>query len=306
MMRLVRLAAPALLLALLSACASAPMHTAYSRYPHRGSYYGNDGPGPNPPGNFDNVPNAVPHVEPLAHGAARPYTVNGVTYYPDQQYRTYRLVGIASWYGYAYQGHRTSTGEIYDMYGKLTAASPTIRLPGYARVTNAADPSKSIIVRVNDRGPFVRNRILDLSYAAAAKLGLLRRGSGKVIVDVIDPCTWNGDAPAAMPVLAGNRAPARAVAPVPMAAAPLAAPGERYLLQLGAFTSQDNARQLQALMRNQWNTLGQGAEVTYRAGLYRVQLGPYASATEARAVARQIRSNYGQQSTLMAIGTAAP
>lgn len=304
MKHFLRLAAPALLLALLSACASTPMHTAYGKYPRSGGYYGNDGPGPNPPRNFDNVANAVPHVEPLARGAARPYSVNGVTYYPDQQYRSYRMVGIASWYGFAYQGHRTSTGEIYDMYGRLTAASPTIRLPGYARVTNATDPSKSIIVRVNDRGPFVRGRIMDLSYAAAAKLGLLRRGSGKVIVDVIDPRSWNGDAP---PVTLARSAPAREVDAVPsVTTVATASPGGGYLLQLGAFTSQDNARQLQAQVRNQWQALGQGAEVHYRAGLYRVQLGPYPTAAEAQDIAGQIQSSYGQRPAVVAIGTPAP
>src|SRR3954471_2181487 len=131
-------------------------------------YYKDDGPGENPPDNLDAIADAIPRLEPLHRYANRPYTVLGRDYVPATTMKRYRERGVASWYGRKFHGQKTSTGETYDMY-KMTAAHPTLPLPSYARVTNVST-GKSVVVRVNDRGPFLHDRIIDLSYAAAQKL----------------------------------------------------------------------------------------------------------------------------------------
>lgn len=147
-------------------------------------YFQNDGP-PRffADHNFDHAPNAVPKVEAPHRGANRPYTVRGVRYYPVLGDKPMTQVGTASWYGKQFHGRKTSTGETYNMYA-MTAAHPTMQLPSYAKVTNLSN-GKSVIVRVNDRGPFLRSRIMDLSYAAASKLGYVKNGTAKVKVERI-------------------------------------------------------------------------------------------------------------------------
>src|SRR5512135_2397097 len=217
---------PTLLMVLaLAACSSVPTRGPSRAAPagggsSSGGYYLDDGPGANPPPNLDAVPDAVPRLEPLSAAANRPYTVLGQEYVPATTLKPYHEVGLASWYGRRYNGQRTSIGEIYDMYA-MTAAHPTLPLPSYARVTNLAT-GKSVVVRVNDRGPFLRGRIIDLSYAAAYKVGIAGRGSGEVEVEAIIP----GDAPilAAAPALppvaaaaqAGTAAPAPSAPPTPI------------------------------------------------------------------------------------------
>jgi rare lipoprotein A len=151
----------------------------------RGGYYKDDGPGANPPANLDAIPDAVPRIEPLASGANRPYVVFGKRYVPDTSDRPFTQTGIASWYGKKFHGNATSIGETYDMYA-MTAAHPTLPIPSYARVTSHVN-GRTVIVRVNDRGPFHGNRIMDLSYAAAYKLGIVGPGSGEVTVQRILP-----------------------------------------------------------------------------------------------------------------------
>jgi rare lipoprotein A len=150
-----------------------------------GGYYLDDGPGANPPADLDLVPDAVPKIEKYASGANRPYNVFGVDYVPDLSGAPYKQRGVGSWYGRKFHGQRTSSGEIYDMYG-MTAAHPTLPIPCYALVTNLQN-GKSVIVRVNDRGPFLHNRVMDLSYAAALKLGYLSSGSGTIEVEMLSP-----------------------------------------------------------------------------------------------------------------------
>ena len=147
-----------------------------------GGYYKNDGPGANAP-DLSSVPDAVPRVETPSRAASKPYSVFGKRYYPMSSDRPFRQVGIASWYGKMFHGAKTSTGETYNMYA-MTAAHPTLPIPSYARVTRVGT-GKSVIVRINDRGPFHTGRIMDLSYVAAAKLGIVGPGSGEVIVDAI-------------------------------------------------------------------------------------------------------------------------
>jgi rare lipoprotein A len=148
-----------------------------------GGYYLDDGPGANPP-DIETIPDATPKLEPLATRANRPYSIFGIQYIPLTQLKPYRERGFASWYGRKFHGQTTSNGERYDMYA-MTAAHPTFPLPSYAKVTNPKN-GKSVIVRVNDRGPFLHNRIIDLSYTAAAKLGYANSGSTEVEVSLID------------------------------------------------------------------------------------------------------------------------
>jgi rare lipoprotein A len=154
------------------------------------------------------VPDAVPRIEPRsAYGNPPFYDVFGVRYYVLPSFVGFRERGVASWYGPGFHEERTSTGEPYDMFG-MTAAHKTLPLPAYVRVTNLQN-GRSVVVRVNDRGPFVNNRIIDLSYTAAAKLDMLHNGTAMVEVAAIDPT--------AIPA-----APTPAVPPTSMAAVQLA------------------------------------------------------------------------------------
>jgi rare lipoprotein A len=130
---------------------------------------------------FDAIPQADPI---LRFGNVSPYVIDGVTYHVLEDYRDYREQGTASWYGAKFSGHKTSNGELYDLY-QPSAAHKTLPIPSYARVTNL-DNGKSIVVRVNDRGPFHSDRIIDLSYAAAVKLGYMEQGTAQVEVEVME------------------------------------------------------------------------------------------------------------------------
>src|SRR5262245_8916483 len=163
-------------LCVLAACSSAP------QAPQKGGYYKDDGPGDKVPAN---VPDAVPRVEPLHKFANRPYVAMGKEYVPMTSVQPFRQRGMASWYGKRYHGNKTSSGEIYDMYA-MSGAHPTLPIPSYARVTNVAS-GKSVVVRINDRGPFHSARIIDLSYAAAHKLGIVGAGAAQVEVESIVP-----------------------------------------------------------------------------------------------------------------------
>lgn len=148
-----------------------------------GAYYLDDGPGENAPGDLAAIPDAVPRAEPLLPRTLRPYSVFGRTYTPMTALAPYRVRGTASWYGKRYHGQPTSSGERYDMYA-MTAAHPTLPIPSYVRVTRVAD-GRSVVVRVNDRGPFLHDRVIDLSYTAAAKLDFVAAGSAEVDVELI-------------------------------------------------------------------------------------------------------------------------
>jgi len=160
---------------LVAACGSTP----------KGGYYKDDGPHANPPANLDRVPDAVPKSEPLHKYANQPYTAMGTKYTPMTSVQPFRQRGLASWYGKRYHGQKTSSGEVYDMY-QMTAAHPTLPIPSYARVTNVSN-GRSVVVRINDRGPFRSSRIIDLSYVAAYKLGYIQAGQATVEVESIVP-----------------------------------------------------------------------------------------------------------------------
>jgi rare lipoprotein A len=197
-----RAIAAAALLALLAGCAGAPKQPSspgagrveragpgLPRLPAagsgRGGYYQDDGPGDNPPPNLDQVADAEPRLEPYSKRGNRPYVVFGKTYTPRTDERPFYQRGVGSWYGKKFHGQRTSSGELYDMY-KMTAAHPTLPIPSYARITSVAS-GKQVIVRVNDRGPFHSRRIVDVSYTAALKLGLLDKGSHEVELERLLP-----------------------------------------------------------------------------------------------------------------------
>ncbi len=277
--------------------------------PRAGGYYLDDGPGENPPADLDSIPEPTPRLEPLQRGTGRPYVVMGRSYTPMTSLQPYKARGIATWYGRRYHGRQTSSGEIYDMYG-MTAAHPILPIPSYARVTNLVN-GKSVIVRINDRGPFVEGRIIDLSYTAAYKLGVLASGSAWVEVESIIPDaagTLVAAAPAPRPAPVPEEDPAAdpgttipiAAAPVmaepPPAAAPdaaVTAGAAGYYLQFGAFGSRENAESYLARLKAQLDWLSQVLQVFARDGLFRVRAGPYPSQAEAQRIAQRIGEALG-------------
>jgi peptidoglycan lytic transglycosylase len=264
---------------LLAACSSAPTRTG-------GGYLQGDGPGTEDAARLAAVPDAVPRAEPLHPYANRPYEALGVRYVPLTTVGTYKERGIASWYGKKFHGQRTSDGETYDMYG-MTAAHKTLPIPSYARVTNLGN-GRSVIVRVNDRGPFMHGRIIDVSYAAAYRLGMLGRGSTEVEVESLVP---ERNAPAAPTVVAAP------VQTEPLHAKPIqaaaAVPAGTVYLQLGAFRSAESAQSFLAHMRDELGDLGKQVVLYAQDGLTRVHLGPYRSADEARASAERLAPRLG-------------
>lgn len=249
---------------------------------HGGGYYKDDGPGDYPPQNMDEIADAVPKAEPLNHFANKPYSVLGQDYTPLREVGHYKARGLASWYGKKFHGQKTSTGEVYDMYA-MTAAHATLPIPSYARVTSLTS-GKSVVVRVNDRGPFHADRIIDLSYTAAWKLGLVDGGSGMVEVESLIP----GE-----PV-----APSSQLAQKPEETLPMKTAGDKPLpeiddargtwLQLGAFGNRDNAEALKSRLMRQIGDMGDKLVVRVTGNLFRVQLGPWANAQEARGVATKL------------------
>ncbi|MCE9633090.1 MAG: septal ring lytic transglycosylase RlpA family protein [Methylophilales bacterium] len=244
--------------------------------PKKGGYYLDDGPGANPPENIDAIPDAVPRVEPIRPANSRPYSALGVDYTPMTEFQPYKASGIASWYGRRYHGQKTSSGEQYDMYG-MTAAHTILPIPSYVRVTNP-ETKRSVIVRVNDRGPFKNDRIIDLSYAAAHKLNLIKRGSGFVEIELIDPRN-------ATPQAADAKSVETTEAPV--------ANYSGIYIQLGAFRQKENAEQLISKLKQQGLPQGLGVGSWYNGDVYRVRLGPYASKQEADADAANLKQTLG-------------
>jgi rare lipoprotein A len=257
-------------------------------------YYADDGPPLSTPGDFDKVPDAVPRLEPLHRFANRPYTVLGRDYVPATTLRPYRERGVASWYGRKFHGQKTSIGEVYDMFA-MTAAHPTLPLPSYARVTSAAT-GRSVIVRINDRGPFLHGRIIDLSYVAATRLEIAQRGSGEVIVESILPADAGPSVAKPLPPVADSAvatAPLVSQPPVVAEPSPPAAPPGGFVVQLGAFANFANAQTFLAHVQNQTAAAQVEPRVRQTQGLWRVYVGPYAERDEARRVAERIASAFG-------------
>lgn len=215
----------------------------------------------------DEITDAIPRNDPITRaGNTSPYTVLGQTYSVLPTSKDYKRSGIASWYGKKFHGRPTANGEKYNIYG-MTAAHRTLPIPSYVKVTNL-DNGRTAIVRVNDRGPFHQDREIDLSYAAAVKLGYADRGTAKVLVEAID------------------------VTPSPSTTLTSASPD--YFLQAGAFKNRISADNLSDQLRAKLNwpvavkNAGPG-------GFYRVHIGPLTSMNDVQSVTAQLLSmNIGE------------
>lgn len=275
----------------LAGCSSTPQHPASGSaraVPSRGGgYYLDDGPGDNPPADLASIPDAVPRTEPYKDSANRPYAALGKDYVPLKTATGFSERGLASWYGRRYNGKPTSTGEIYDMYA-MTAAHTTLPLPCYVRVTNLKN-GKSVVVRVNDRGPFHDGRIIDLSYTAAWKLDILK-GVTEVQVDGIDPA-----GPLPPPANLAQTKPATpalsaTVALAPPASAPSA---PATYLQLGAFSSNAGAEQIARQLQARFGDSLPAVNTQHAGNLFKVYMGPFASVAEADLAAQRVEQETG-------------
>jgi rare lipoprotein A len=224
-----------------------------------------------PPPDLSNLPEPVPKVEPHSlYGNKSPYSVLGRTYSVLPSARGYDERGIASFYGSKFHGYKTSNLEDYDMY-KFTAASKVLPLPSYARVTNLQN-GKSVIVRINDRGPFHEDRVIDLSYAAAVKIGVWPKGTGLVEVQGIDPS-----------------APVDQEAPPPPVVPPPSEHTPGIYLQVGAFADPANAEHVAEQLRTANFAPVQVVDATIGGRLvHRVRVGPLADVDSADRVTTQI------------------
>ena len=258
----------------LAGCGSSPSTHAKAASPSAtvkgGGYYLDDGPEASPPQNLDAIADAVPRDEPLHRFANRTYVVFGNAYTPQTERRAYSQEGLASWYGRRFHGKKTASGEPYDMYG-MTAAHPTLPIPSYVRVTSLVN-GRSVVVRINDRGPFHRNRLIDLSYAAAHKLGYLGQGVARVRVESIDPAT---------------------------ADIPEQASVDGLFLQVGAFGQPENAQKLLQRIKRELGLDDARIQVALIGTLHRVQIGPYASEEDARADRAQMRERLDLNAALV-------
>ena len=271
------------LAAALTACGTAPSRPPSAEGPRKpGGYYLDDGPHANPPADLDQVPDAQPKAEPIRTANARPYTAMGKTYVPMTELGPYRATGLASWYGKRYHGKPTASGEIYDMYA-MTAAHPTLPIPSYVRVTSLRT-GHVVVVRINDRGPFHSDRLIDLSYVAAYKLGILTNGSAMVEVESIVP---GATAPA---VTAGQRAvrrrrrlPPHARLHPPRSSSPLASTSSSARSACARMP-----RACLPALQAEAGVLAEPAGIYEIGGVYRVQAGPYANREDALQAAARI------------------
>jgi rare lipoprotein A len=277
-------ALPLVVALVLAGCGSVPKAPPKSAEPGPGKYYSDDGPPERLPENLADIPDATPADEPFHRFANRPYTVFGQTYVPVVNKEPRKERGIASWYGRKFHGQRTASGETYDMFA-MTAAHKTYPIPSFARVTNVKN-GKSVVVRINDRGPFYSDRIIDLSYAAAARIGIVGAGSGLVDVERV----FSG--PAAVET---SLAPLEQ--PTPVAATietPLVTQEPQGIwLQLGAFSSAEGATTFREKAARQLPWLLEPLQVSARDGLHRVRAGPYRNRDEATAIAEKLRESLG-------------
>ncbi len=254
---MLRIAAPLGLLLLLTGC------TSYSPFGGGGYSAGDSAPARRL--NPNNIHDAVPKVEPRSRsGNPRHYTVRGRRYHVMPNSHNYSERGIASWYGTKFHGRRTSSGERYDMYA-MTAAHRELPLPTYVQVTNLRN-GRSAVVKVNDRGPFHGNRLIDLSYAAATKLGILGNGTGLVEVTAINP---GRPATPQRPIRTiADRAPA-------------------LFLQVGAFASRNNAEQLSYRLNS---ALHRPLRIQQADGMFKVQIGPLSGVIQVDEVSQHLPS----------------
>ncbi len=267
--------------ALFSACATTPPPSGSQKDPNGapGSdrYSLQQDTAPHEQRDVSALPEPVPKQEPRSkYGNMDSYSVWGKTYHVLPNAEGYVAEGNASWYGQKFHGHRTSSGEAFDMY-QFTAAHKSLPLPTYVRVTNL-DNGKNLIVRVNDRGPFHDNRIIDLSWAAAVRLGIEQAGTGRVRVEALSPSnTGSGGSTVPTAVRAAVDSP-----PPSTASAPLT---EQLYLQAGAFQDRSSAERLRQSLREQ---LGLEAEIREQQALFRVWLGPYRDDSSRQQMRQQV------------------
>ena len=282
-----------------------------------GAYYQDDGPGDSAPPNLDAIPDAVPKDDPPLRSATnRTYVVFGKTYIPFTDERPFSQRGIGSWYGRKFHGQKTSSGEPYDMYA-MTAAHPTLPIPSYVRVTSVSN-GRSVVVRVNDRGPFHSDRVIDLSYTAALKLDYISQGS--TLVDVTRlragdrtlvaakptapsqtaqtpaprPASTNasGDDPPKTGSQSGSAATSQPVIAIPEPATinlPTTTQPDGVYLQIGAFGARENAESFRTRVSQQLAWLAETIFVVPGNNLHRLQVGPYKNRDEAGKIAEKIR-----------------
>ncbi len=257
-----------------------------------GSYFEDDGPHKNVKIDIAKIPDATPRWERVDPSRSRPYTVLGKKYYPMTEARNYREIGVASWYGRKFHGRRTSLGERYDMY-TMTAAHKTLPLPSYVRVRNLKN-NHTVVVRVNDRGPFLHKRLIDLSYAAAYKLGMIGSGTTEVEVMVITPGFKAAPPPAVMATTEDSDATeikTRAVDETTLLRAEkiTTTASETVYFQVGAFGSAENAENLRARLEQANITPVLILPVKKNdTRLYRVRIGPLDDIEKSEATRRRL------------------
>lgn len=271
-----------------------------------GGYYQDDGPLDETPDNLDDIPDAQPKLEPLHKPAMRPYVVLGKQYVPHTQLKPYKARGIASWYGKKFHGKKTSVGESYDMFA-MTAAHTILAIPSYVRVTNPRN-GKSVVVRVNDRGPFHAGRIIDLSYTAAYKLDIINNGSSEVEIEAILP---GGEMPLPVVTASPSEVPTRPSSAsrseardeladlIERVAEEENKPQKGIFLQLGAFARSDNAENLKLHLASELDWLRVPFLIQFHGGIHRLQVGPFANRDEALRVAERIRQALGAKPALV-------
>jgi len=266
---------------LFSGCSSQP-----SRYALK------DDTGPDRYIDHHSVADAIPRNEKKSRGGNKNYRVNGKNYKVLNSSNGYKQRGIASWYGKKFHGHRTSNGEVYDMY-KMSAAHKSLPLPTFVRVTHLKN-GKSVVLRVNDRGPFHRNRLIDLSYIAAKKLGITATGTGLVEIEAINP---NQRSPKN---ISSKKLSARSVGHQKNKTHlrnRFATTSTNYqvYLQVGAFSQQQNAESLQNRIDNLSLPYNIKIEFDDKQDLYKVKLGPFASVSAADALTERLELNQNIQ-----------
>jgi len=255
-----------------------------------GGYYEDDGPQKNVKVDISKIPDATPRWEAVDPSRSRPYTVLGNKYYPMAEARNYREIGVASWYGRKFHGRRTALGERYDM-NAMTAAHKTLPLPSYVQVRNLKN-NRTVVVRVNDRGPFLHKRLIDLSYAAAYKLDMLGAGTSEVEVTALTP--GRDPAPTTANVGAGETTVRAIEDTEPLQAQEISgtAGGTSIYLQVGAFGSAENAERLRdRLEQADFNPV---LVLPYKNNdnqLYRVRIGPLDSVEKSETVRRRLADN---------------
>ncbi len=261
--------------------------------PGGGGFYGGDRPPDSVPVDLAAIPDAVPVALPRSRTGNNPYEALGKSWYPMASAKGYLARGVASWYGKKFHGRRTSSGEPYDMFA-MTAAHPVLPLPTFVRVTNL-DNGRRVVVKVNDRGPFLHGRVIDLSYAAAWKLGITAGGTGRVEVVALDP-------PMGGAVATAESAQTNPV-PQGVATGTVGGSGGQFEVQLGAFNDLLNALQLRRRLRSAGFNLSPvlDDELARRGAPYRVLVGPFPGQNEAAQARMDLERMIGSRGTVRRI-----